>query len=61
MSIALNSIPDDDPSEPTFDSAATEWMDDLPRLADQGHVEELTKHGDVYVRPSSYPTLTIAH
>jgi hypothetical protein len=43
-------IPDEDPSEPCFEPAATQWMDELQRLADEGKVDELAKHGEVYVR-----------
>ena len=46
-------IPDEDPSEPSFEPAAVQWMDDLQRLADEGRVDELAKHGDVYVRRSA--------
>ena len=46
-------IPDEDPSEPSFEPAAVKWMDALQQLADTGQVDELTKVGDVYVRRSA--------
>lgn len=46
-------IPDEDPSEPCFEPVAVRWMDELQRFADEGNVEELAKHGDVYVRKSA--------
>jgi hypothetical protein len=46
-------IPDADPSEPCFEPPAVKWMDELQRLANEGKVEELAKHGEVYVRRSA--------
>jgi hypothetical protein len=46
-------IPDEDASEPCFEPDAVKWMDELQRLADAGAVEELAKHGEVYVRRSA--------
>ena len=43
-------IPDADPSEPCFEPPAVKWMDELQRLANEGNLDELAKHGDVYVR-----------
>ena len=46
-------IPDADPSEPCFEPAAVQWMDELQRLADAGDVNALAKVGEVYVRKSA--------
>jgi hypothetical protein len=43
-------IPDDDPSEPCLEPATVRWLDELQKLAEAGDVDELTRHGDVYVR-----------
>ena len=43
-------IPDADPSEPVFEPPAIKWMDRLQELADAGKVDELAKHGEVYVK-----------
>ncbi|HEV8603745.1 MAG TPA: hypothetical protein VGQ99_00170 [Tepidisphaeraceae bacterium] len=43
-------IPDEDPSEPCFEPKAVKFMDELQRLANEGRVDELAKHGEVYVR-----------
>jgi hypothetical protein len=43
-------IPDEDPSEPCFEPKAVTFMDELQRLANEGRVDELAKHGEVYVR-----------
>ncbi len=43
-------IPDADPSEPCLEPPALRWLDELQRLANEGNVEELAKHGAVYVR-----------
>lgn len=46
-------IPDADPSEPCFEPPAVKWMDELQQLANEGKVDELAKHGEVYVRRSA--------
>lgn len=46
-------IPAEDPSEPRFEPPAVRWMDELQRLADEGRVEELARHVEVYVRRSA--------
>ena len=46
-------IPDADPSEECFEPPAVKWMDELQRLATEGKVDELAKHGEVYVRRSA--------
>jgi len=43
-------IPEEDPSEPCFEPKAVKLMDELQRLANEGKVDELAKHGEVYVR-----------
>ena len=46
-------IPDEDPSEPCLEPATIRFLDGLQKLADEGAVEELAGHGDVYVRRSA--------
>jgi hypothetical protein len=46
-------IPASDPSEPCFEPPAVKGMDELQRLANEGQVDELAKHGEVYVRRSA--------
>lgn len=46
-------VPDDDPSEPCLEPQTVRRLDELRRLADAGQVEELAKHGTVYVRRSA--------
>lgn len=43
-------IPDEDPSEPCFEAETVRWLDQLQQLADAGQVDELARHGDVYIR-----------
>jgi hypothetical protein len=43
-------IPDEDPSEPCLELPALRWLDELQQLADDGKIDELAKHGEVYVR-----------
>jgi hypothetical protein len=43
-------IPDEDQSEPCFEPATLRWLEQMQLLADQGQVDELAKHGTVYVR-----------
>lgn len=45
--------PDDDPDEIYFDATTIRQLERLQQLADQGDVEELAKHGTVYVRRSA--------
>lgn len=46
-------IPDEDASEPCLEPQTLRWLDHLQELADAGHVNELEKHGVVYVRRSA--------
>ncbi|MCC6682194.1 MAG: hypothetical protein IT445_14935 [Phycisphaeraceae bacterium] len=46
-------IPDEDPSEPCFEPNVVKYLDQLQELANAGDVEELEKHGTVYVRRSA--------
>jgi hypothetical protein len=43
-------IPEEDPSEPCLEPSTLRWLDELQGLADEGKVDELAKHGEVYVR-----------
>lgn len=43
-------IPADDPTEPCLEPGVLRWLDHLQTLADAGDVDELGKHGTVYVR-----------
>jgi hypothetical protein len=46
-------IPDSDPSEPCFEPPVLRFFDHLQELADAGRIDELEKHGEVYVRRSA--------
>ena len=46
-------IPEADPSEPCLEPHTVRWLDELQRLANEGKVDELAKHGEVYVRRSA--------
>jgi hypothetical protein len=46
-------IPDFDPSEPVLEPAAVKFLDEMQRLANEGNLDELAKHGEVYVRRSA--------
>jgi hypothetical protein len=46
-------IPDEDPSEPCLEPATLRWLDELQKLADEGRIEELSRHGIVYTRQSA--------
>ena len=46
-------IADADPSEPCLEPQTVRWLDELQRLANEGKVDELEKHGQVYVRRSA--------
>lgn len=46
-------IPESDPSEPCFEPPTLRFLDELQRLADEGNVDELAKHGSVYFRRSA--------
>jgi hypothetical protein len=46
-------IPDADPSEPCLEPATVRYLDELQRLANAGMVDELAKHGEVYIRRSA--------
>lgn len=43
-------IPDEYPAEPCFEPETVRWLDELQQLAEAGDVDELAKHGEVYVR-----------
>jgi hypothetical protein len=43
-------IPKSDPSEPCLEPDTVRFLDQLQRLANEGKVDELAKHGEVYVR-----------
>lgn len=42
-------IPDAEPSEPCLEMEAIRWLHQLHQWADAGEIEELEKHGTVYV------------
>ena len=44
---------EDDLSEPCLEPKTVRWLDELQRLANEGKVDELAKHGEVYVRRSA--------
>jgi hypothetical protein len=46
-------LPDFDPSEPCLEPATIKFLDDLQRMANAGQLDELAKHGEVYVRRSA--------
>lgn len=43
----------DCPDEPSFTPETVRRLEELQRLADDGRVDELAKHGTVYVRRSA--------
>lgn len=43
----------DCPDEPSLTPQTVRWLEELQRLADAGSVEELERHGDVYVRKTA--------
>lgn len=43
----------DCPDEPSFTPETARWLEHLQSLADAGKVDELVKHGEVYVRRSA--------
>ena len=45
--------PDDDPDETYLEPDVVRFLDRLQQLADAGNVDELSKHGIVYVRKSA--------
>jgi hypothetical protein len=45
--------PEDDPDELYFSAETVRHLDRLQKLADDGQVDELTKHGVVYERRSA--------
>ena len=46
-------IPVDDPTEPCLEPSTLQWLDQLQQMADEGKVEQLQRHGTVYVRQSA--------
>ena len=46
-------IPTGDPSEPCLEPETVRHLDHLQSLADAGDVDELEKHGTVYMRRSA--------
>ncbi len=46
-------VPDEDPAEPCFEPTTIRLLDHLQELANAGRVEELARHGVVYVRQSA--------
>jgi len=46
-------VPEEDPTEPCFEPPTVKLLDRLQQWADAGDVEELAKHGDVYIRRSA--------
>ena len=46
-------VPAEDPSEPCFEPATLQWLDEVQRLADAGDTKALARIGDVYVRKSA--------
>ena len=43
-------ILEDDASDPSLESETVRFLDQLQQLANEGKVDELAKHGEVYVR-----------
>lgn len=46
-------LPADDPTEPCLEPHTLRWLDHLQQLANAGDLDELQKHGDLYVRRSA--------
>lgn len=46
-------IPESDPSAPCLEPKTVRFLDELQRLADEGKIDELAKHGAVYMRRSA--------
>ena len=46
-------LPDENPSEPCLEPDVIKYLDHLQELANAGNVDELEKHGTVYVRRSA--------
>jgi len=46
-------VPHDDPSEPCFEPPVIKHLHHLQQLAQAGDVDELAKHGEVYIRRSA--------
>lgn len=46
-------IPDADPSEPCLEPPTLRLLDELQRLANANLIDELEKHGTVYVRKTA--------
>lgn len=46
-------LPDEDPSEPCYSRETVQFLEKVQSLADEGNIDELSKHGEVYVRRSA--------
>jgi len=46
-------LPAFDPTEPYLESATVRFLDELQQPANSGRVDELAKHGGVYVRQTA--------
>ena len=46
-------VPEADPSEPCLEPETVRWLDHLQDLADTDALDELERHGTVYVRRSA--------
>jgi hypothetical protein len=46
-------VPAFDPKEPYLESATVKFLDHLQKLANAGQIDELVKHGQVYVRKTA--------
>ena len=44
--------PDDEPDDPYLEPPVVRFLDRMQELADEGNIDELSKHGVVYVRKS---------
>ena len=45
--------PSDDPSQVCLEPDTVRYLDELQRLAEAGNGEELSRHGDVFIRRSA--------
>jgi hypothetical protein len=46
-------LPGFDPSEPYLEPAVVKFLDHLQKLANDGRIDELAQHGQVYVRKTA--------
>ena len=46
-------VPEFDPSQTVLTPSTVRFLDQLQRMANEGKIDELSKHGTVYVRKSA--------